>query len=177
MEQGVFKASSGRDVEEREDGSVMIGAALGYLSEDAAMDAAEFFQARRDLELGRWRDPHEPDCFALLQENGHVYVYDERRRKYGVFEVTHRGPQEVTSGDYGLAGTAARFLLARPVLGPWVGAKCGEVWHLTVDGQSGAFVVDRHEFFGAYPNGTPWLVPHGDERITAGRRIWPEVTS
>lgn len=177
MEQGVFKASSGREVAEREDGSVMIGAADGYLSEAAAMDAAEFFQARRDLELGRWRDPLEPDRYALLQMNGRVYVYDERRRQYGVFARLADGVRDITSGGYGLEGTALRFLLARPSLGPWAGAKRGEVWHLTVDGQDGAFVVDREEFLGAHPDGTSWVVPHGDERITAGRRIWPEVTS
>ena len=59
-----FRARSGRTVSARSDGSVMFDHANGYLSPASVMDAEEFFQARRDAELGRWRYPLEPDCLV-----------------------------------------------------------------------------------------------------------------
>lgn len=75
-----------------------------------------------------------------------------------------------------LAGIKARYFAAhpKPAPDPWLEAKPGEAWQLTVDGTTGAYVLT--------PGGTFYGVTHGDlcnwgkgsDLITAGVRMVAE---
>ena len=139
-----------------------------------------FFQAERDQELGRWRDPENPNVVVYLvpdQDDGYgrvVWVLDEAE----MVSMTVLDDWEHTASP----GPADRYFAAHPLPEPepkpWVDAKPGEVWALTYAGiEETAWVAD-------FTWGTPprfrqfknLLNPifTNDKHITAGRRIWPE---
>lgn len=169
-----FVARSGREVKAgREDGSLVFGKVNGYLGRDEVFDAEEYFQAKRDEELGRWRWPENPDwvarevdrsyegrrCVEVMNERTfHVNVYNDRVLEGGA-DIRHRA--------------ARAFFEAHPESKPWHDAKPGEVWLLTVDGYEAHFVADGKEFNGTNEFGRFICCAHDDEDITAGRRIYP----
>ena len=127
----------------------------------------EYFQAERDEELGRWRDPENPNmvCYprpALDNLHGRrVWLLDE-----------HSGEVWLDWEHTASPGPARRYFDAHPGEDPhkpWHDAKAGEYWAVTVNGE-------RKLAYGG-PQGLysveDWMVfPNSD--ITAGRRIWPE---
>lgn len=155
----------------------------------------EYFQHERDTDLGRWRDPENPDMvvyrppFADSTNDRDIYVIDETLGR------SHRFWEEVVNRSEsanGLNQTARRYFAAHPDPKPWHDAKPGEAWVLTIDGTehlaqaiTGRIEIYPHdadpEFF------IPTLIPANtigdiwehtwspsDHRITAGRRIWPD---
>jgi hypothetical protein len=124
-----FKARSGREVVGAEDGSLMFAKAIGYLSKEAVFDAEEYFQAKRDAKLGRWRWPLNPDWVAvegdLTFEGRTVVVVNERTldRFWGNERVRACAP------DADAAHQAARaYFDAHPAPKPWHDAAEGEFW-------------------------------------------------
>lgn len=140
----------------------------GFLIGDAL---AEFFQHKRDEELGRWRWPENPDyvvypqhpegggrpdSFRVLQEStGYTWSYD----------LEHLGDTEGVPWD-----AARAYFDAHPEPKPWHYAKPGEAWIITVDGKDYAVVSGESNFF----ESSEFCWRHSDPEITAGRRIYPE---
>jgi len=170
---GEFKASNGirRDfMEDLEEG-------LGYSF--AEIDAlAEFFQHKRDEELGRWRWPENPGYVVYRSPEADygadraVYVFNERSGEgRWCWEASN------TSKSDALVLAAGAYFKAHPEPEPkpWHDAKPGEVWVLTVGGEQFPCTVEA-----TGPDFVPlahalWAtLARGSERITAGRRIWPE---
>ena len=139
-----------------------------------------FFQAERDEQLGRWRDPENPNIVVYPipamndQGDGYgraVWVLDEAEMVSGtVLDDRHSH------------SSASRYFAAhpqpQPEPKPWLEAKPGEVWVLTYAGiEETAWVADFT--WGAPPRFRQFknlLNPifTNDKHITAGRRIWPE---
>lgn len=81
--------------------------------------------------------------------------------------------EELGHLSHGRQRALREFFAAHPEPKPWHEAKPGEVWELTHDGNLGAWHVNGggKEFFA--PGA---LLDIDNEDITAGRRIWPEVS-
>ena len=129
-----------------------------------------FFQAERDQELGRWRDPENPNVVVypcLNQDDGYgrvVWVLDEAEMVSGtVLDDRHSH------------SSASRYFAAHPEPEPWDAAQPDEIWVLTVSREE---LLCRSNSDGDF---TPvfghhhWAtISNGSREITAGRRIWPE---
>ena len=180
-----FKARSGRMVKVGEDGSLSIDHMRGYLSPEVVMDVEEWAQAKRDFELGRWRWPANPQWIVYPRRPGFVPYGDADLLV--INEVDGSAMEYVATDDDGTcytgreepAAEAARaYFEAHPERKPWEDAKPGEVWVLTFDGADDAFKAYESRYGKTYftrsRESSTGLV---DERITAGRRIWPEDAS
>ena len=133
----------------------------------------EYFQAERDEELCRWRDPKNPDwvCYGRGPSRDTVYVINE----YDGLPYMRERDQAAYS-DSEFSEVARRYFQAHPKSKPWDAAQPDEVWVLTINN-------DREEVFRCGENGLYSLKtgnPLGSllscshNKITAGRRIWPE---
>ena len=139
-----------------------------------------FFQAERDEELGRWRDPDIPDWITYQADNEDaVYVFDEREG--GPSQYWTR--RNVESRDLVYTGypasyyAARRYFQAHPEPKPWEGAQPGEFWILTVGEKTNPYKIwtdtQRVRWFERVER--PYTaISLNDPRITAGRRVWPE---
>lgn len=138
----------------------------------------EFFQYERDKELGRWRWPENPEYVVYKSTAGerlrgarHVTVSNESNGEAALlFEVASGG----VSGGSSWAREAARaYFAAHPEPKPWHEAVEGEVWLLMFPNSTQAWFVN-----GGYFQNVRTLtnINKTDPGITAGRRIWPEVS-
>lgn len=153
----------------------MIGAGGPHRSWEFVVNSAgvealrEFFLAERDVELGRWRSKEHPECVVLVNCQKQATVVSEKTgamsRPFG------RGEFPGTYGEF--ANIAAEFFAAHPEPKPWHDAQPGEVWVLTISGETLAHEVGADGRFKKVGGilSTPLRFP----AITAGRRIWPEV--
>lgn len=158
-----------------------------FVRDDLAQALREFFQAERDAELGRWRWPENPEYVVYALPDGGVDVLRESSvsdslkgpgRLQGISRWDAGGRESAASSHFYAA--AAAYFAAHPEPKPWHDAKPGEVWVLTTEN-----VGDECAARVAEVNGQrvfEWVA--GLHRksvvastITAGRRIWPEVTS
>ena len=126
------------------------------------------FQRERDRELGRWRDPKNPDmvCYPVVGDLDAVWVvYEGDGPRYHATRTDweRKRPQYVSE-------TAGRYFQAHPEPHPWEAAQPDEVWVLTIDGYSAPYLRNG---YGTWTNSTS-DVSVGNGTITAGRRIWPE---
>ncbi|WP_157541028.1 hypothetical protein [Microbacterium sp. XT11] len=168
-----FRARSGRLVKPQEDGSVRFDHGHGYLSRETAMDAEEYFQAKRDEELGRWRSRVHPNYVVYLIGYDALVVGEhvglsERFARDVVDDAENRVPAQV----------AFEYFEAHPERKPWEDAKEGEVWIIT---------PSRSLTMGDEPSEYPAIFQadrfrdHGGSwdahDIIAARRIWPEDAS
>ena len=130
----------------------------------------EYFQAERDEELGRWRDPENPDMVVYPRRDT-VHVINEYD---GLPYMRERN--QVAYVDGAVSEVAQRYFVAHPEPKPWEKARpgCDEIWVLTIHGCEQPVYVT--EFCGEpafqVPGGGTMSLSHG--AITAGRRIWPE---
>lgn len=128
----------------------------------------EFFQAERDKELGRWRWPENPDYVVYTQGAGWI-VMSERSANSKHYSFR----EHAAVGTSILAQAMRAYFEAHPERKPWEDAKEGDVWLLTVNGEEEALLF-RHD--------RTFISRDGDEfapeesYITAGHRIWPEVS-
>lgn len=172
-----FTASNGRGVSRNVDGYLAIDQAnqMGDYAFSAAQEVAlrEFFRHERDEELGRWRSSIHPSWTAV--EDGRVYRFTNDDGKRG-FDV-HKEDRSYKGWLGELREVAKEFLGAHPASNPWHDAKPGEVWVLTVDGETYCWGVGDGPDLGRfiYAGGTS-NIPLGHPSITKGRRIWPEVS-
>ena len=150
------------------------GTAPIILSEEEMDELRAHLQAERDETLGRWRDPENPDmmCYPVECDPNAVWVvYEGDGRRY---HATRTG-WELTRPHYA-SEAAGRYFAAHPEPKTWDAAQSDEIWVLTINN-------DREEVFrcgerGLYSlkTGNPIgsLLSCGRNKITAGRRIWPE---
>ena len=133
----------------------------------------EYFQAERDEELGRWRDPQNPDwiCYGRGSSRDTVHVINEYD---GLPYMRER--DQVAYADSEFSEVAQRYFDTHPEPKPWDAAQpdCDEIWVLTIHGCEQPVYVTE---FGGEP---AFQVPGGEtmslshSAITAGRRVWPE---
>ncbi|MFT4281222.1 hypothetical protein [Microbacterium sp.] len=151
-----FKASNGLHVTPTEDGRLIIASVEGTypytIADGEEVEAlSEFFRADNDIRHGRWRWPENPD-----------YVVYPRHREGGGRPDSFRVFQESTGNTWsydlknlgntrGEPWDAARaYFDAHPEPKPWHDPKPGEVWLLTIDGESipALVLADRAGTFG-----------------------------
>lgn len=176
-----FRARSGRTVTARSDGSVLFDHVNGYLSPWSVMDAEEFFQAKRDEDLGRWRWPENPQ-YVVYPASGYGHYVRVLNEKDAFLDVVYRDGQ---GADRAGAGEAARaYFEAHPERKPWEEAEPGEVWALRVKhvpGEDAYEIYDdpsqgiQRTCFRSLTDGSIYWVR--SESIEDGRRIWPEDAS
>lgn len=179
---GVFKAASGREVKPGEDGSVLFGAANGFLSREAAFDAEEWFQAKRDADLGRWRWSENPTYIVKEGKpngdfgNGRtVHVFNEE-----TFERFHFNERVMSAnGGAPAAHQAARaFFSAHPAHHPWHDAQPGEFWLVEHMGMVEVCQVVKGRFEGRDGTlGSRVSMPVTHSSITVAVRMVAEVAS
>ena len=129
----------------------------------------EYFQRERDTQLGRWRDPQNPDmvCYPVAYDLDAVLVmYEGDMTRYYATRSTWK---DVT--PYCVSEAARRYFAAHPEPKPWEDAEEGDIWVLTRYGAEEPFFVTDGEF-----TSTDLAVATDldDPCITDGRRIWPE---
>ena len=177
-----FTASNGIEITPMEDRvalciTLAIGGTIDQLFPAREVTALrEYFQHERDQELGRWRDPENPDIVVYPKSDGsRVWVLHEPTGVHAGCSRTDKGYLE---SSYDLFQSARRYFDAHPEPEPkpWENAKPGEVWALTIDGREEAVAV----FSGARNDADCRYIPGAthiestNPAITAGRRIWPE---
>lgn len=124
--------------------------------------------AERDAKLGRWRSKEHPD-YVLYAGPQRDPVLDERS---GVSVLVSAGSVQ---GGGVFEAVAREYFDAQEPPKPWLNARPGEAWVLTIDGASnpvtvGVEVGDDEVCF--WEVDVCWNLDN--PRITAGRRIWPE---
>lgn len=110
-----FRARSGRLVKSGPDGSLRFGLSRGYIAPDEVMDAEEFFQAQRDIELGRWRWPENPNVVAWASRRSNekdVTVLDETTGYVGYY--TRSDVEDVRTSDGVIRRAARAYFDAHP---------------------------------------------------------------
>ena len=144
------------------------GTAPIILSEEEMDELRAHLQAERDEQLGRWRDPENPDCicYPVAGDPDDIWVVYEGS---GLAYMRERNQAFYAGNKF--SEVARRYFAAHPEPKPWEEAKAGEVWILTRYGAEEPFFVTGGEF-----TSTDLAVATDldDPRITAGRRIWPE---
>jgi len=173
-----FTASDGYYIERgdlrRPDGALL----FNVLKTETAVALIEYGAhkalADRDMALGRWRSVEHPD-FVVYRGNS---VNSARI----IWETSGRSvtAQRTSDGLVLVDGigqwrhVAVEYFAAHPVAEPkpWEDAKPHEIWVLSF-GDSEQYAAAYLDRAFRYPNGEK--LPMGG--ITAGRRIWPKVTS
>lgn len=184
MSPNIFKASNGIVV--RVDGFKVFTGRDGLIATacmdfqiHSAIDEAfsEWYQHRRDEELGRWRDPDRPNEVVYLEEDGCITVLDEVDG--GRSWWTRGDALDASHSSYFGFESARAYYAAHPEPEPrpWEEAQTGEVWLLTTDGVDEPWTVLHAGYllFWSPTKAGPRNMGLPDPRITAGRRIWPEA--
>lgn len=142
------------------------------LEADIEAALAAHFTAARDTELGRTRDPVNPDCVVYRtpdhddDDGRSIRVLNERT---GVAAVSW---ERYIRAAGELAEVANRWYAANPPAPAWHSAKLGEAWSLTIDGETGAAVVGRSLDGLSFVASTGFTYDVTDPRITAGACVW-----
>src|SRR5699024_10265037 len=107
---------------------------LGGYVEGTRMDAAmaEWVQHRRDQELGRWRDPENPDHLVYQSEpyaQGYRRIAVVNERDMPGVHTFSEGAEEGSTDPKAL--TAQRYFAAHPEPKPWHSAEVGTLWRIT----------------------------------------------
>lgn len=167
-----FTASNGVAVQREDQGTLVNSSRHGLmrLAVDEALALREFFLHERDQELGRWRWPENPDYVVYRDDRpgGFRVMHEPTGDTWTYFwDAIKDDPQFVGPWD-----AARAYFAAHPEPKQWHDAKHGEVWVIEYEGKEEA-VVSTSRFF-TWPHGSQQY--HDDPDITAGRRIWPEVS-
>ena len=128
-----------------------------------------FFQAERDIELGRWRDTENTDMVAYRtpeddDESGRCILLLDENTGDNHWEWEHTASP----------GPASRYFDAHPEPKPrpWKEAKPGEVWEIgLLELGPSACLVTEGDFVEISKR---FEVAIGSSLIESGRRIWPE---
>ena len=131
-----------------------------------------FFQAERDIELGRWRDPDNPDYVAYRSPK---YDDDDGRCILLLDETT--GVAYHVWERLAYSGPARRYFAAHPESEPepkpWEEAKVGGIWEIgLLELGPSACLVTEGDFVEISKR---FEVAIGSGLIESGRRIWPEL--
>lgn len=140
---------------------------------------SEMYQHERDEELDRWRWPENPDYVVYRDRDGAAVVVDESYPRKSSDRV-YRKWLEDPVGSLGWGEMAARaYFDAHPEPKPWHDAADHEFWEITHTGQTEVFRVEFDYFVSVMSGrdgGLGVSMPVTHPSITAGRRIWPEVS-
>lgn len=199
-----FTASNGIGVEINDEEQIVFAVpnrptSPVWMKPDERVALREFFRAEEDERLGRWRWPENPDyvVYAWVAEPSRgnvrgVTVLSERiPRGYTVWEDnvhTFHGESVDEESRRSARDAARAYFDAHPERKPWHDAKPGETWRLTVNDRSpleidltfnviGVEGVIPSRFARPQVGGEQMEYPLDSPAITAGRRIWPEVSS
>ena len=151
------------------------GTAPIFLSEEEMDELRGGFQAERDEQLGRWRDPENPDmvCYPVAYDPDAVLVmYEGDMTRYYATRSTWKDINPHYASE-----TAERYFAAHPEPKPWEGAEPGEFWILTVDEKTNPYKIwtDTQRVRRFERVERPYTtICLNDPRITAGHRVWPE---
>lgn len=173
QEQNRFQARSGRTIKVGEDGSLIFDHVNGYLGTDSVFDAEEYFQAKRDAELGRWRWPENPH-YVVYADGDRAVVVDERNgdRTHYLRTLCEGSPAEVSAD--GLHAAVHAYFEAHPDGTPdWADAEV-IVW------DDGAYlpqiaqrdlVGDKGWWWGDEPGGGQWRSAEDLAKIVGGATV------
>jgi len=136
---------------------------------------AEFYQARRDERLGRWRWPENPQWVVYRDEIADVLVLNEASGE----EAGRFTPDTVENFPRAEGADAARaYFDAHPEPKPWHDAKPGEGWVIDIGlakyPNLQAVVVSNEGKF-LFRDGHSLALDH--DYIQSGHRFHPEVSS
>ncbi|HLS01115.1 MAG TPA: hypothetical protein VK054_03920 [Beutenbergiaceae bacterium] len=135
---------------------------------DTAM--AEYYQHRRDVELGRWRDPENPYMVCYPFGPKVVRVLDETAGlRWDINRHDEDGYLPTTSD---VREAAARYFEQHPEPKPWHNAQDGELWVLTIDGGQEGALAWRTPAHAQFETATG-TIDATDTRITHATRVWP----
>lgn len=161
----------------------MFDHANGYLSPASAMDAEEFFQAKRDEGLGRWRWPENPEWVVYPKRPGYsayngadLLVINERHGSSMEYVRADDDGTEYVGLDEPAAEAARAYFEAHPERRPWENANDGDIWEF----EDGQYIADRGRFFRlplVPPTDPSWRPAGFASNFTAGSRIYPEDAS
>lgn len=153
------------------------GRIMASFSEPTWVALTEAVTHERDTDLGRWRDPKNPEHLYYPLGTDRVRLIHEGTSNARTFQRENVDQEKGWGAD-----GASRYFAAHPVKQPWHDAKEGEVWLLAFSGDDPAPVIaikdddDLLVFQFGDIVGEPSYIGLGHPGITAGRRIWPEVT-
>lgn len=117
QEQSRYETRSGRVVKVQENGGIVFDHVNGYITSEVVPDAEEFFEARKDDELGRWRWPEDRKFVVYGRDDGGARVVDETTGDNWFY----RREDAVHVGDPYFAASA--FWEAHPARPVWADAE------------------------------------------------------
>ena len=147
------------------------GTAPIFLSEEEMDELRAHLQAERDEQLGRWRDPENPNmvCYPVAGDLDAVWVmYEGDGSRY---HATRTGPRNLL--PHYVSEAAGRYFQAHPEPKPWRAAQPDEIWVLTDGVRSEVFRCGEHGLY-QLKTGNPISRVFPIITVTAGHRIWPE---
>ena len=148
------------------------GTAPIILSEEEMDELRAHLQAERDEQLGRWRDPENPDWVAYRTPED-----DDGCGRCILLLDENTGDNHWEWERIATSGPGLRYFAAHPEPKPWEGAEPGEFWILTVDEKTNPYKIwtDTQRVRRFERVERPYTaISLNDPRITAGRRVWPE---
>ena len=165
-----YEALNGRQCFRITRGFENVTVALGC---DVDQELADFYQARRDEQLGWWRDPENPNTvvYPRSEQDDHdgrcVWLLDEHSGEFWPDWEHTASP-----------GPARRYFDAHPDREPhkpWHDAKAGEYWLVTLEGEdpipNTVCNYDENLYFTV---GDSYYCPTNDHRIQNAVRLTPE---
>ena len=164
-----FKASNGVELDEY--GEWACGNMRSTEEEENAA-RIEFYQHLRDKELGRWRWPENPDVVVKAYDGGERARVTNERNPHITGNVW-RADLDCSMADEQVVAAASAYFAAHPEQKPWHDSVEGEVWLLMFPNSTQAWFVNGDYFQSVK---TLTNINKTDPGITAGRRIWPEVS-
>lgn len=169
-----WKARNGLYVRQCENGGVEVGAEMqvkDYTPPAATFALEEFFQAKRDAELGRWRWPENPDYVVYPRGEDRVRVILEST---GDFADSSRGTVIVSP----FKDAARAYFDAHPESKPWHDAEQGEFWAVHHMGMVEVCQVRDGRFEGVdMTHGSRVSMPVTHHSITEAHRLVVESAS
>lgn len=179
-----FTASNGVTITPEDDGFLFADdddqSSSYHITSRVTAALRAYFTAERDSELGRWRDPENPNKVVYPAGNNGARI---------LCEIDGASFHRRRDDHPSLVGmdSAARYFAANPEPRPWEDAAEDDIWLLDGADHRGTLkpyqaVIDTDgetikepRFFPAYR--TEWTTGAFPREFTAGRRIWPTEES
>ena len=143
------------------------------LSEEEMDELRAHLQAERDEQLGRWRDPENPDivCYPVAGDPDDIWVVYEGS---GLAYMRERN-QAFYAGN-AFSEVAQRYFEAHPKPKTCDAAQPDEIWVLTINNDTEEVFRCGERGLYSLKTGNPLgsLLSCGSNKITAGHRVWPE---